>query len=126
MPDTPSVMSLHLRYRLWIAEMNFDINVLRIFDDYLTELRTKRKEPEIKSKGDYFEQQFKKLRSVIDDLRHEMHIGKMKLGAFIRDGKEFDFKSYNKESHAPLKKKLAEYKTFFKKINSEFCDLSGR
>ena len=125
MPDTPSVMSLHLRYRLWIAEMNFDINVLRIFDDYLTELREKRKEPEIKSKGEYFEQQFKKLRTEIDDLRHEMHIGKMKLGAFIRDGKAFDYKSYNKENHVPLKKKLADYKAFFKKINSEFCDLGG-
>ena len=51
MPDYPSAMSLHLQYRLWIAELNFDINVLRIFGDYLTELRTKRKEQEVKSKA---------------------------------------------------------------------------
>ena len=38
MPATPSVMSLHLQYRLWIAELNFDINVLRIFGDYLARI----------------------------------------------------------------------------------------
>ncbi len=58
MPATPSVMSLHLKYRLWIAELNFDINVLRIFGDYLNELRAKRKEAEVKSKSDYFEKEF--------------------------------------------------------------------
>jgi hypothetical protein len=126
MPAAPSAMNLHLRYRLWIAEMNFDIVVIRIFDEYLTELRQKRKDPEVKSKIDYFEHQFKKLRTEIDDLRHEMHIGKMKLGAIIRDGKTFDYNTYKKENHIPLKKKHAGYKVFFKKINSEFCDQRGK
>ena len=58
MTATPTAMSLHLKYRLWIAELNFDINVLRIFGDYLAELRTKRKEPEVKAKTDYFEKAF--------------------------------------------------------------------
>ncbi len=120
MPVTPSVMSLHLRYRLWIAEMNLDINVLRIFDDHLTELRSKRKESVMKLKGESFDQEFKKLRTEIDELRHEMHIGKMKLGAYARDGKPLDYKIFNKENHAPLKKKLAEYKEHFKKINQAF------
>ena len=35
MNAAPTIMTLHLRYRLWIAEMNFDINVLRIFEDYI-------------------------------------------------------------------------------------------
>jgi hypothetical protein len=120
MPATPSVMSLHLRYRLWIAELNFDINVLRIFGDYLTELRTKRKEAEVKSKSDYFEKEFTGLRSEIDELRHEMHIAKMKMGAFSRDGKPFDYKLYSKENHGPIKKRLSSYKVNFKKINTEF------
>jgi|SRR5450432_2145647 len=126
MPGTTSVMSLHLLYRLWIAEMNFDIIVLRIFGDYLTELRTKRKEQEVKSKSDYFEKQFLVLRTEIDELRHEMHIGKMKLGAHSRDGKPFDFKLYNKESHSPLKKRFSLYKESFKKIKVEFSAFEGQ
>jgi hypothetical protein len=126
MPATPSAMSLHLCYRLWIAELNFDINVLRIFADYLSELRTKRKEPEVKQKGDYFEKEFQRLRTEIDELRHELHIGKMKLGAFARDGKPFDYKLFNAENQAPLKKRFSVYKTNFKKINKEFEDFEGQ
>jgi hypothetical protein len=126
MPDNPSAMSLHLQYRLWIAELNFDINVLRIFGDYLTELRTRRKEQEVKSKSDYFEKTFQSLRNEIDELRHEMHIGKMKLGAFARDNKPFEYKIFNTENQSPLKKRLSAYKTDFKKVNSEFEEFEGR
>jgi hypothetical protein len=126
MPDYPSAMSLHLQYRLWIAELNFDINVLRIFGDYLTDLRTRRKEQEVKSKADYFEKTFQTLRTEIDELRHEMHIGKMKLGAFGRDNKPFDYKLFNSENQAPLKKRLSAYKAEFKKINAEFEEFEGQ
>jgi predicted nucleic acid-binding Zn-ribbon protein len=126
MPASPSVMSLHLQYRLWIAELNFDINVLRIFADYLTELRTKRKEADVKTKSDHFEKQFQALRTEIDEIRHEMHIAKMKLGANARDAKPFDYKDYNKESHSPLKKRLSAYKDAFKNIKKEFGDFEGQ
>ena len=125
MPESPSPVSLHLKYRLWIAELNFDINVLRIFGDYLTDLRSRRKENEIKSKAEYFEKTFQQLRTEIDELRHEMHIGKMKLGAFSRDDKPFDYKLFNSENQAPLKKRLSVYKTEFKKINAEFEHFEG-
>jgi hypothetical protein len=126
MPATPSAMSLHLRYRLWIAELNFDINVLRIFGDYLAELRSRRKEPEVKSKSDHFEKQFLGLRTEIDELRHEMQLGKMKLGALGRDTKPFDYKEFNRDSRAPLKKRFSVYKTNFKKINIEFEKFEGQ
>lgn len=126
MPAKPTLMSLHLKYRLLIAELNFDINVLRIFGDYLTELRAKRKEAEVKAKNDYFEKQFLGLRTEIDEIRHEMQLGKMNLGAFAREGQPFDYKSYNKETHAPLKIRLAAYRTKFKDIKKEFGEFEGQ
>jgi hypothetical protein len=126
MPATPSVMSLHLRYRLWIAELNFDINVLRIFGDYLAELRTKRKETEVKSQSDHFEKQFLGLRTEIDELSHEMQLGKMKLGAFARDAKRFEYKLFNKENHVPIRKRLSAFKNSFKKTKLEFGRFEGQ
>ena len=125
MPDNHSAVSLHLKYRLWIAELNFDINVLRIFGDYLTDLRSRRKEQEVKLKVEHFEKAFQRLRTEIDELRHEMHIGKMKLGAYGRDSKPFEYKIFNTENQAPLKKRLSLYKTDFKKIYSEFEDFEA-
>lgn len=126
MPAKPSLMSLHLKYRLLIAELNFDINVLRIFGDYLTELRTKRKEAEVKTKSDYFEKQFLGLRTEIDEIRHEMQLGKMKLGAFSREAKPFDYKLYNKENHSPITKRLSAYKAHFKILKKEFGEFEGQ
>jgi hypothetical protein len=126
MPAIPSAMSLHLRYRLWIAELNFDINVLRIFGDYLAELRTKRKETEVKSKSDHFEKQFLGLRTEIDELSHEMQLGKMKLGAFARDAKRFEYKLFNKENQVPIRKRLSAFKNDFKKAKLEFGRFEGQ
>jgi hypothetical protein len=125
MSERLTAMSLHLKYRLWIAELNFDINVLRIFGDYLTELRNRQKGQEVKLKADHFEKTFIRLRAEIDELRHEMHIGKMKLGAYGRDGKPFDYKVFNSENQAPLKSRLSEYKKEFKKTFSEFEDFEA-
>ena len=81
MPNTPSIMGLHFRYRLWIAEMNSHINIIRIFDDYIAELSSKKNVPAIKEGIDQFKKEFVSLRQQIDDLRHEMHLSKMTLAA---------------------------------------------
>ena len=123
---TPSVMSLHLRYRLWIAEMNFYINDLRIFDDYLKELTDKQKEPKVKAGIDYFEKQFIKIREEIDELRHEMHILKMKLAAYAKEGKPLDYKTYQGDHHTVLKQRYSNFRKAFDKVKSEFIEFEGK
>jgi hypothetical protein len=49
----------------------------------------------------------------------------MKLGAYARETKPFDFKIFNKENHTPLKKRLSAFKTYFKKVNREFGDFEA-
>ena len=126
MERTPSIMSLHLRYRLWIAEMNFDINILRIFDDYLKELTHKKNEPEVKTGIDHFEKQCIDIRKEIDELRHEMHILKMKLAAYSREGKQPDHKTYQADHHPVLKKRYVNFRKTFDKLKIEFSDFEGR
>src|SRR5438105_15546878 len=110
MARIPSIMSLHLRYRLWIAEMNLDINVLRIFDDYVKELESKKNKSDVKSRIDYFQDQFISLRKEIDELRHEMHLLKMKLAKFSRETKPVDYKTYQADNHTGLKKRYLTFR----------------
>jgi hypothetical protein len=74
-------MGLHLQYRLWIAEMNADINVLRIFDDYVEEITLKNNTNDVIKRIKEYQAQFISLRNGIDELRHEMHMNKMNLAA---------------------------------------------
>ena len=120
MSSSPSTMGLHLRYRLWIAELNAEINVLRIFDDYVKEISAHNKEAEVKTGLAHFTKQFEGFRQEIDDLRHEMHMIKMKLASYSREKKNLDSKTYKADNHADLKMRYQQYRKNFEKVKKEF------
>ena len=126
MSDTPSIMSLHLGYRLWIAEMNFDINVLRIFNDYLEELSSKKDETEVNTKIEYFEQKFPVLRKEIDELRNEMHLLKMKLASYARERRPLDYKTYLEDNHTHIRERYLQFRKNFDRAKNEFEDFEKR
>jgi hypothetical protein len=126
MPSTPSTMGLHLRYRLWIAELNSEINMLRIFDDYIKELSSSNKEAEVKTGIVHFKKQFEGFRKEIDELRHEMHMIKMKLAEYSREKKNIDYKTYKADNHSAIKKRYLAYRKLFEKIKKEFGRFEGK
>lgn len=119
MPDTPSRMGLHLMYRLWIAELNHNINLLRIFDDYLLEAKTKSVETDITEKIDVFKKNFTDLRTEIDELRHSMHLVKMKLASEARQQEVFPELSQDPEEHPVIQKNYQAFQRSFEKTNSD-------
>jgi hypothetical protein len=119
-------MSLHLGYRLWIAEMNFDINVLRIFNDYLEELSPKKNETEVNAKIEYFEQKFLVFRKEIDELRNEMHLLKMKLASYAREKRSLDYKTYLEDNHTHTREHYLEFRKSFDQVKSEFEDFEKK
>lgn len=126
MPVIPSVMNLHLRYRLWIAELNADINVLRILNDYIIELENKTTVPEVTKGTDKFKKQFTGLRKEIDELSHEMHLHKMKLAALSRENKALTKQSFSADNHKGLKRRYAAFRKIFTKAKKDFGKFEGR
>ncbi|MDR3714574.1 MAG: hypothetical protein P4L51_17305 [Puia sp.] len=125
MSTSPSIMALHFRYRLWIAEMNADINVLRIFEDYAAELATKNSDPAVKKGIADFKNEFVGLRTQIDELRHEMHLCKMSLAADARESTQKEAAKGKKKpalsaDHAALKKRYTTYRKKFNTVKKEF------
>lgn len=120
MPNIPSIMGLHLRYRLWIAEMNFDINVMRILEDYLAELTPKSHEPEVKEGIERFEKDLVNGRKDVDDLRHEMHILKMKLAAYSRENKTITDETYTADNHEAIKGRYLTFRENFENTKKDF------
>ena len=118
-----SIMRLHLKYRLWIAEMNADISVLRIFNDYLGWLKQNKHTRQVENCIDSYLQRFAELRKELDELRHEMHIVKMKLAALSKNGstesddiKEVIAHKDCKERYKAFRKKFLETKKEFTKL----------
>ena len=119
-------MGLHLRYRLWIAEMNFDINVMRILEDYLAELAPKSHMPEVKAAIDRFENDFVSSRKEIDELRHEMHILKMKLAAHQRENTALTEEIYTADNHEALNTRYLAFRKGFEQVKKDFTQLEGK
>ena len=120
MPKTPSTLGLHLRYRIWIAEMNADVTMLRIFDDYPEGLIDGKRDIQLQKITEEFKTQFGALRQEMDNLKHEMHLQKMKLAANAREGKTIDKKLYREDNHAELKKRYYAYRKDFSKLKTAF------
>jgi hypothetical protein len=125
MPLTSSVMGLHLYYRLWISELNQDITVLRILDDYLYEIKNKKVEPEVQKAVDNFKKQFVDFRIEIDELRHLMHLNKMKLAAESREGGKMSREEWESENHAGLESRYLAFRNSFDKMKNEFISFEG-
>lgn len=126
MTKTPSIMSLHLGYRLWIAEMNADINALRIFDDYIAELESLKHQQAIKDGIEDFKRKFVHLRKDIDDLRHEMHLQKMKLASYSREMKNYTDEMYHEDNHEHLRNKYHEFRKRFEEVKKGFGKFAGQ
>jgi hypothetical protein len=120
-----SIMNLHLDYRLWIAEMNADISVLRILDDYLKELTTKNNSGKALKSIENYKEQFSALRKEIDDLKHEMHLNKMKLAASAKTqnapGSDIEKAIHHKE----MQERYNAFRENFDKTKKEFQQFEG-
>ena len=123
MATPPSPMTLHLRYRIWIAEMNSDIDLLRIYNDYLQELKALHNTLKLKKEIERFETAFSSLRNEIDTLRNEMHLLKMKLATFIREKKQLAYSEYKTDNHKLLKKKYVSLSKKFGAIKADLKQL---
>jgi hypothetical protein len=115
-----SVMGFHLQYRLWIAELNSDINILRIFEDYLADTSANHNTENVLAKTEDYKNQFSALRKNIDELKHEMHINKMELAvAAKKTGTSIEAIEKN-INHKQLAERYKQFRERFDRTKKNF------
>lgn len=120
-----SVMRLHLQYRLWISDLNAAINVLRIFDDYLVELKSESIDKTTDDQINYYKNEFIELRKELDEIRHEMYLIKMKLAAIVKNNTQAVEEIKAEIKHANLKDRYKNFKGKFLRIRKDFKKLEA-
>ncbi|MGC4036413.1 MAG: hypothetical protein QM764_10650 [Chitinophagaceae bacterium] len=122
MSESTALKSLHLEYRIWIAELNFDINLIRIFNDRLQELLTEKK-----GEAAGFDNKFDSSRITIDELRHRMHIEKMNLAAVSRDAQaDTHYKNKIQENYKGIRDDFFKFRVSFNDLKSEFLKIENK
>lgn len=127
MAKTYALAGLHLRYRLWIAELNHYIDIIRISQDYYAfEGKDKQDAKAVAYGIKYFKEKFIELRKEIDDVRNRLHLLKMKIAADAKTVKEINKKTYLSDSHGAIKKQMQTFKKTFNNVIKEFCRFEKR
>ena len=115
-------MRLHLQYRLWIAELNSDITVLRIFDDHLAQLSGIKTKAETRRILEDFSKGFSDARNEIDELKHEMHLVKMKLAANIRLPQTEQQNAVSPNNPPAVDKRYRSFRKKFDNLKKDFLE----
>lgn len=115
-----TITGLHLQYRLWIADLNADIDVLRILNDYIADKSAKKNDADKMNRINYFKDEFLKLRKEMDELRHEMHLNKMKLASLAKESNPSIETIEDSINHQALKERYDAFRKSFSKIKKEY------
>ena len=67
-----------------------------------------------------------KLRKEIDDLKHEMHLLKMKLAAYAKAGETIDKTTYQADDHEVLKSRYDDFRNRFDKMKINFGEFEAQ
>lgn len=126
MPKTYTLIGLHLRYRLWIATLNHNIDVIRIMYDYLEDAAIKDAGEDVKEGAGLFKKKLLVFRKEIDDLRNQLHLLKMKIGAEVKHTKSINARHYQSDNHAAMKKSYFSFKKKFDLLIKDFSRFEER
>ena len=120
MVQTISVKSLHLEYQLWIRELMFYKEEIKIFENHLESLVVKNTGHHMRAQAEHFQNQFILQKEVIDHLKHDLHVSEKQLAAFVHELSGSHLENVRMDNHPILRERIATFRKIYKDIKSEF------
>lgn len=120
MVGTISIPKLHLEYNLWIAELQFAKEEIRIFEHHLEELVNKNFLIEVTAQVEHFQNRFIREKEVIDTLKHDLHGAEVQLVAFVKKLSGMGLESIRMDNHSKLREQMAMFRKLYNELKQEF------
>ena len=120
MVQTISVRSLHLEYQLWIRELTFYKEEIKIFENHLENLVCKNTSQKMRAQAEQFQNQFILQKEVIDHLKHDLHVSEKQLAAFVHELSGGHLENVRMDNHPVLRDRMATFRKIYKDVKEEF------
>ena len=120
MVPTISIRSLHLEYRLWINELNFYKEEIKIFERQLESLLNKNPLDEITPRVEQFQNKFILQKEIIDHLKHDLNVSEKQLAAFAQELSGMGLESIKMDNHSRLRERMATFRKLYTELKNEF------
>ncbi len=120
MVPTISIKSLHLEYQLWIRELIFYKEEIKIYEDHLEDIIMKDPDFETRIQVEHFQNQFIRQKEVIDILKHDLHVSEKQLANIAGKLSGSGIESMRMDNHGSLREKMATFRRIYRDIKIEF------
>ena len=120
MVPTISIHSLHLEYQLWIRELLFYKEEIRIFENHLEDLLQKNTKNDVPAQVEHFQNQFIRHKEVIDHLKHDLHVSERQLAAFTRELSGDGLESIKMDNHTRLRDEVFVFRKIYTELKHDF------
>lgn len=120
---TKSIEKLHYEHRLWMNELSFFSDELKIYEHRLEDLVQKNNDTTVLSLLEQFQNQFIRQREVLDELTHNIKVHEQKIGEAIRRQKEVPI---DPELHAYTAGEMESYRTIYHDLKRKFYNFMAK
>lgn len=112
-----SLQVVHFEHRLWVNELNFFADELRIYEHQLEELVKKADKKGAMQELEQFQNQFIRQKEVLDTLQHDIHIHEQKLSEAVKADKELPL---DPEYHEFMKEQMESFRSIYSGLKKRF------
>lgn len=120
MVPTTTVPKLHLEYRIWMNELNFYKEEIRIFESHLETIINKLDDVVAKSQVEHFQNQFIREKEVIDELKHKLHGSEKQLAGFVKEYSGLGLESIKMDNHGKLRDDMMTFRKIYTELKEDF------
>ena len=116
LPDD-TLQVVHFEHRLWVNELDFFADEIRIYERQLEELIRKSAEKDAMQELEQFQNQFIRQKEVLDTLQHDIHIHEQKLSEALKGDKELPL---DPVYHNFLKDQMVSFRSIYAELKEKF------
>ncbi len=120
MYPTISVPSLHLEHQLWVRELSFYKESIKIFEKHLELLINRNTGRAVRAKIEHFQNQFILQKEVIDELKHRLHVSEKQLAAFVYEMSGTGMDNIKMDKHTELRQEVMVFRKLYNELKEEF------
>jgi hypothetical protein len=117
---TISVRSLHLEYQLWVRELVFYKEEIKIFEHHLEILVQRNNKSAVMAQVEHFQNQFIRQKEVIDIIVHHLNTSEKQLASFVYGMSGSGMDSIRMDNHPKLREDVITFRKIYKELKEEF------
>ena len=117
---TVTIPKLHSEYQLWMRELTFYKEEIKIFEHRLEDVINRYNEINVAAKVEQFQNQFIREKEVIDELKHKLHCSEKQLAGFVKELSGLGLESIKMDNHPNLREEINTFRRIFIDLKDRF------